>query len=156
MGDYSGFEFAFSDQTDESSICLSPNSLCAAGTTGAQNPPTYSVWGASFGFNLSTATTATGTVPVQLSGTGVTIALSSLPTGADMRVLVTVGSTSYCAVMTAVTQTLLWTSFNQTCWAPTVAGALMGAPDATNIQFQVSSGPTVGTFDFCVTAISFQ
>ena len=156
VGDYSGFEFAFADQTDESSICLSPNSLCAAGTTGAQNPPTYSVWGASFGFNLSTATTATGTVPVQLSGTGVTIALSSLPTGADMRVLVTVGSTSYCAVMTAVTQTLLWTSFNQTCWAPTVAGALMGAPDATNIQFQVSSGPTVGTFDFCVTAISFQ
>jgi hypothetical protein len=156
VGSYSGFEFAFSDQTDESSICLSPNSLCAAGTTGASDPPSYTVWGAGFGFNLSLLTTPTTPVPVQLSGTGVTVALSSLPTGANMQIILSVGATTYCALMTAATQTLLWTSFNQTCWAPTVAGALSGAPNATNIEFQVASSPTIGTFDFCVTAISFQ
>ena len=156
VGSYSGFEFAFSDQSDESSICLSPNSLCAAGSTGASDPPSYTVWGVGFGFNLSLLTTPTTPVPVQLSGTGVTVALSSLPTGANMQIILSVGATTYCAVMTAATQTLLWTSFNQTCWAPTVAGALSGAPNATNIEFQVASGSTVGTFDFCVTAISFQ
>ncbi|HJX62835.1 MAG TPA: hypothetical protein VJ860_02660, partial [Polyangia bacterium] len=139
-----------------STLCLDANSLCAAGTTGAQDPPTYLVWGAGFGFNLSTATTATTDVPVPLTGSGVTVSVSSLPTGADLRVQVKVGAVSYCAVMTTATQTIPWGSFNTTCWAPATGTALTGAPSTPNIQFQASSGKTAGTFDFCVTSVAFQ
>jgi hypothetical protein len=155
LGTYSGYGFTFTDGKG-STACMTPESLCAAGTTGAQDPPTYSVWGAGFGFNLSPATTETTSVPVQLSGTGVTVTVSSLPTGAELRVQVNVGTTAYCAKMTTATQTIPWSSFNSTCWAPTPAGALAGAPNTPNIQFQASSGTAAGTFDFCVTALSFQ
>jgi hypothetical protein len=155
VGAASGFIFSFTDAMP-SSICTATNSLCAAGTTGAQNPPTYSVWGAGFGFNLSPLSGVTASVPVQLSGSGISVTLSSLPTGATMRVQLTVGAQQYCAVMTTASQTIPWTSFNTTCWAPATGTALTGAPNATNIQFQASAGLTAGTFDFCVTALSFQ
>jgi len=73
-----------------------------------------------------------------------------------MRVQLTVGTQQYCAVMTTASQTIPWTSFNTTCWAPAAGTALTGAPNATNIQFEASAGLTAGTFDFCVTALSFQ
>jgi hypothetical protein len=95
-------------------------------------------------------------MPVQLSGTGVAVTLSSLPSGAEMRVQVIVGSTVYCARMTTVSQTIPWTSFNTACWAPTTGVALTGAPKTTSIDFQASSGTYAATFDFCVTALSFQ
>jgi hypothetical protein len=120
------------------------------------DPPTYSVWGAGFGFNLSPLATPTVPMPVQLSGTGVTVTLSSLPTGADMRVQVNVGGTHYCATMTSPSQTLPWTSFNTACWDPTTGTALTGAPNTSTLEFEASSGTTAGTFDFCVTALSFQ
>jgi hypothetical protein len=154
-GAFSGYDFSFPDGKG-STICLDANSLCAAGTTGAQDPPTYLVWGAGFGFNLSTATTATTDVPVPLTGSGVTVSVSSLPTGADLRVQVKVGAVSYCALMTTATQTIPWSSFNTTCWAPATGTALTGAPSTPNIQFQASSGKTAGTFDFCVTSVAFQ
>jgi hypothetical protein len=154
VGAYSGYDFSIADPTGKSSVCVAAGSLCGAGTVGAQNPPNYTVWGAGFGFNLSPYTTP---VPVQLSGSGVSVTLSSLPTGgASARVLVTVGTTQYCAVMTKATQTILWTSFNLTCWAPTAAGALTGPPNTSNIEFAAYSGTTAGAFDFCVTALSFQ
>jgi hypothetical protein len=127
---------------------------------GAQDPPNYTVWGAGFGFNLTPATTTTTDVPVQLAGTTVKVQLSSLPTGADMRLQVKhfVGTTgaTYCAVMTTATQTIPWTSFNTKCWIPATGTALTGPPNTPNIQFQASSRTTAGSFDFCVTALSFQ
>jgi hypothetical protein len=156
VGAYSGYDFSFDDKTGKSSVCAPASSLCGAGTVGAQNPPAYTVWGAGFGFNLSPQTVGTALVPVQLSGTGVTVTLTSLPTGADMRVQVAVGGAAYCAVMTMASQTLLWTAFNTKCWAPTTGAALTGPPNTPNIQFQASSRATAGSFDFCVTALSFQ
>jgi hypothetical protein len=156
VGPYGGYDFSFDDKTGKSSVCASAGSLCGAGITGAKDPPNYTVWGAGFGFNLSPLSTVTSTVPVQLSGTSVTVALSSLPTGADMHVQVTVNSAVYCAVMTAATQTIPWTAFNTQCWAPTTGTALTGAPNTPNIQFLASSLLTAGTFDFCVTSLSFQ
>ena len=154
---YSGYDFPLVDPTGKSSICMSPNTLCAAGTVGAQDPPTFKVWGAGCGFSLSPLTTATSTVPVQIIGSGVTVTLSSLPSGgASARVLVTVGTVQYCAVMTNTSQTIPWTSFNLTCWAPTPAGALTGPPIASNFQIQASAGTTAGAFDFCLTGLSFQ
>jgi hypothetical protein len=134
---------------------MSPDSLCVAGTTAAQDPPTYSVWGAGFGFNLSPDTTTTTTVEVQLAGAGVTVALSSLPTGAEARVQVTVGTTDYCAKMTTASQTLKWADFNSKCWDKS-GTALTAAPKTAKIQFQASSGTAAGTFDFCVTSLSFE
>ena len=160
VGAYSGYDFTFADPTGQSSVCMLPTSLCGAGTVGAQNPPSYTVWGAGFGFSLSLKTTPTTEVPVQLSGSGVTVKLSSLPTNADMRLQVKhfVGATgtTYCAIMTTASQTVLWTSFNTMCWDPTKGVALTGAPNTSNIQFQASSRATAGSFDFCVTALSFQ
>jgi hypothetical protein len=123
---------------------------------GAQDPPAYTVWGAGFGFNLSPQTAGTTSVPVQLSGSSVTVKLSSLPTGADMRVQVLVNGVAYCAVMTMASQTILWNAFNTKCWAPTTGTALTGPPNTPNIQFQASSRATAGSFDFCVTSLSFQ
>jgi hypothetical protein len=156
VGTYSGYDFSFADPTGKSSVCAPASSLCGAGTVGAQNPPNYTVWGAGFGFNLSPQTVGTAVVPVQLSGTGVTVTLTSLPTGADMRVQVAVGGVDYCAVMSAATQIIPWTAFNTKCWAPSTGIALTGAPNTPNIQFQASSRTTAGSFDFCVTAFSFQ
>ena len=156
VGPYSGYDFSLDDKTGKSSVCVSAGSLCGAGTTGAQDPPSYTVWGAGFGFNLAPQSTVTNIVPVQLSGTSVTVALSSLPTGASMRVQVTVGGAAYCAVMTAATQTIPWTTFNTKCWAPTTGTALAAAPNTPNIQFLASSLITAGSFDFCVTSLSFQ
>jgi hypothetical protein len=154
---YSGYDFPLVDPTGKSSICMAPNTLCAAGTVGAQDPPTFKVWGAGFGFSLSPLTTASSTVPVQIIGSGVTVTLSSLPTGgASARALVTVGADQYCAVMTKTSQTIPWTSFNLTCWAPTPAGALTGPPMASNFQIEASAGTTAGAFDFCLTGLSFQ
>jgi hypothetical protein len=93
---------------------------------------------------------------VQLSGTGVTVAVTSLPTGAPLTVTVYVGTTNYCAVISSATQTIPWTSFTTTCYAPATGVALTGAPNTPNISFNVGAGPTVGTFDFCVTALWFQ
>ena len=126
---------------------MAPNSLCVAGTTGAWNPPAGTVWGVGFGVNLSPFST-----PVQLSGTGVTVALTGLPAGVGM----TVGVAGYCAVITAATQTIPWTSFNTQCWDPAKGVALTGPPNSSNFQFQASSRTTAGSFDFCVTALSFK
>jgi len=159
VGAYSGYNFTFSDKT-KSSVCMLPTSLCGAGTVGAQDPPTYSVWGAGFGFSLSLLTTTTTDVPVQLAGTGVTVTVTSLPTNADMRLQVKhyVGTapTTYCAIMTTATQTIPWTSFNTQCWDPAKGVALTGPPNSSNFQFQASSRTTAGSFDFCVTALSFK
>jgi hypothetical protein len=127
-----------------------------AGTVGAYQAGPPAVWGGGFGVNLSPLTNATTEVPVQLSGTGITVALTNLPTGAGLEVTVSVETTTYCAVMTAATQTIPWTSFNTICSDPTTDVALTGAPNTPGIGFTVTSGPTVATFDFCVTAISFQ
>jgi hypothetical protein len=156
VGTYSGYDFGFSDGLG-STYCVDANSLCAAGTTAAQNPPAYTIWGAGFGFSLSPLTTLTTSVPVQLTGSGVSVTLSSLPTGgATARVQVTVDGTQYCAVMTAASQTIPWASFNTKCWAATTGTALTGAPNTTNVQIEASAGATAGAYDFCVTALSFQ
>jgi hypothetical protein len=153
-GTYTGYDFTYSDGKT-SSICLSANSLCAAGVTGAQDPPAYSVYGAGFGFNLSPDTTLTSVVELQLSGSGVSIAVTSLPTGADLRIQTNVGGADYCAKMTTATQTIPWTTFNTKCWDNT-GTALAGAPKTAKIEFQASSLTTAGSFDFCVTSVSFQ
>jgi len=155
VGAYSGSALADTDGT--STICMSANSLCVAGSTNTSNSTdTATNWGVEFGFDLSPNSTSTNLVGVQLAGSGISVKLSSLPTGAQARVQVTVAPHYYCAVMSAASQTLPWTSFNTACWNNT-GTYLTGAPTAaTQILITVNSEAGVaGSFDLCVTSLSF-
>lgn len=162
VGTFSGYGFKYSDadggKAGKSTICMAPDSLCAAGTTGAQDPPTYATWGAGIGFNLSPASSGTTATPVQLGGTGITVTFSSLPSPGGARVQMTVGGADYCANVLTPTATLLWSDFNTKCWNKAEAGAvaLAGAPLTPKIQFQAVAGALAGTFDFCITALTIQ
>ena len=70
VGTYSGSGFTLTDGL-ASTICLSANSLCAAGTTNPlKSSDTSANWGAVFGFYLSPDSTAANSVGVQLAGSG--------------------------------------------------------------------------------------
>jgi hypothetical protein len=157
VGPYSGSASTFSDGVS-STICLSGNTLCAAGTTNASKSTNTTInWGTAFDFNLSPNSTDTDLVGVQLSGSGIFVTLSSLPTGAQARVQVMVGNAAYyCAAMSASSQTLPWASFNTACWNNS-GTYLSGAPTAaTSIAIVVSSEAGVaGSFDLCVTSLAF-
>jgi hypothetical protein len=156
----SGYGFKYSDadggKGGKSTICMAADSLCAAGTTGAQDPPTYLTWGAGIGFNLSPASSGTTSTPVQLSGTGISVTFSSLPSPGGARVQLTSGGVDYCANVLTPTATLVWADFNTTCWDPTKGTALTGAPLTPKIQFQAVAGALAGAFDFCITALTIQ
>jgi hypothetical protein len=156
----SGYGFKYSDadggKGGKSTICMAADSLCAAGTTAVQDPPAYLTWGAGIGFNLSPASVGTTSVPVQLSGTGITVAFSSLPLPGGARVQMSVGGKDYCALVLTPTATLLWADFNTACWDKT-GTALTGPPLTPKIQFQAAAGAlAAGTFDFCITALTIQ
>ena len=156
VGAYSGYTFTATDGLT-STVCVSANSLCAAGTTNTLKSNDGSAnWGIAFGFFLSPNSTATNLVGVQLAGSGISVNLSSLPTGAQSRIQVTVGSTSYCATLSSATQTLPWTSFSTACWSNS-GTYLTGAPTtATQIVITVNSKAGIaGSFDLCVTSLSF-
>ena len=157
VGPYSGSGFTVSDGL-ASTICLSANSLCAAGTTNALKSSDISAnWGAVFGFYLSPDSTAANPVGVQLAGSGISATMSSLPIGAQAGVQVTVGNAAYyCATMSASSQTFPWASFNTACWNNS-GTYLTGAPTAaTQIVIKINSEAGVaGSFDFCVTSLAF-
>ncbi len=160
VGPYSGSSFAVSDKLT-STICLSTSSLCAAGTTNPLKSPDISTnWGATFGFFLRPESTTNESFEIQLTGTGVSVTLSSLPTGAQARVQLTTGnlasSVNYCTTMTSASQTFPWASFNTACWDDS-GMFLSGTPtNAKAFAVQVSSEAGVaGSFDLCVTSVSF-
>jgi hypothetical protein len=153
VGAYSGS--AFVSNTTGSTFCLSSNCVCAAGPTPQFNA-TVNNWGADFGFNLSPNSTSTNLIPVQLVGKGVSVTLSNLPSVPVVRINVLVGGTSYCATIATASQTIPWTSFNSSCWDDTgsfLSGNVLNA--ATSLYFVINSTSAGGTFDFCVTSISF-
>jgi hypothetical protein len=138
VGAYRG-NLATAADTAGSHVCVAPDSFCANGSS-------TGTWGVAVGVNLYTSATP---VPVQLTGTGLTFQLSSLPPQ-GMRAQVTIGYYSfYYAPITSVSQTIAWTSFSNG------STHLTGAPAATQIVFVVN-GSTGGTFDFCVTSLSFS
>ena len=147
IGTYGGPAFTATDGVT-STICISADSLCAAGQTPSYNS-TANNWGADFGFSATTP------IPI-LSGAGVSVTLSTLPTLQTIRVNVVVAGTIYCAAMTAASQTIAWTDFYTQCWNAG-AGTSLGtaAPTtATSVYFVVNSSMVGGPFDFCVTSMS--
>jgi hypothetical protein len=146
-GTYAGYLYVYSDGT--STICAGPDSLCASGTTGVADTA-GKIWGAGVGINLDKAEPP---ADVQLSGTGMTYALSSLPTQ-GLRAQVTVGGKDYCVKLASASGTVAWTDFNTACWDNS-GTKLTGAPKTAHLGFQVTAATAAGTFDFCVTKVSF-
>ena len=144
-----GYAYSFADKGG-SKICLDPNSLCANGTTAVADSK-GTIWGAGMGFNLDKSSTPAA---VQITGTGMTYALSSLPTQ-GLRATVTVGTTDYCVKLVLTKGTVAWTDFNTACWDNS-GTKLSGAPLTPHVGFEVTAAATASSFDFCVTTVSFQ
>jgi hypothetical protein len=152
----------------QTQICQASGTLCFAGTLTPANPPSYSDYGAGIGVNLSVSPDGGATNPaVQLSGTGVTVKVNTIPAG-GLRVQVVVpsadggASTTYCANLTSTTNgtSIPWTMFNTTCWT-TGGVALTGAPETNAIQVAIPSttapdGSAGEPFSFCVESITLQ
>ncbi len=154
LGD-GGYAYSYSDAAKggTSSVCLDALALCGAGSTGAMSTAT---WGAGIGVNLNQAMGMSP--PMQnyaVTGSGISYTLSNLPSqGASL--IIDNGGMDYCAELSSATGTVKWSAFNLTCWAPTPAGDLSGAPStATHVNFQVNAAAAAAPFDFCVTAASF-
>ena len=159
LGSYSGSSFAVTDERS-STACLSASSLCAAGTTNSlDSTDTSANWGATFGFYLRPESTPSASFEVALTGTGVAVTLSSLPTGAQARVQLTTGnlaySIDYCATLTSASQVVPWRSFNTVCSNGSGLSPSDPPADAKSIAVQVASEAGVaGTFDLCVTSLT--
>jgi hypothetical protein len=152
VGTYSGYLYVYSDgeKSGPSKVCAGPDSLCASGSTGVADTK-GTIWGAGVGFNLDKAATPAA---VQLSGTGMTYALSAMP-AQGMRAQVTVAGSDYCVKLASASGTVAWTDFNTACWDDS-GTALTGAPNTPHVAFQVTAGSTAGNFDFCVKSVSFE
>jgi len=150
----SGYDFGYKDIGPMTTFCLATNAACMKGTLTAVNPPSYSYYGAGLGINLGPIVGGTTMpAPVQLGGTGISIALSSFP-ASGLRVQVTVGGVAYCASLATASATIPWAGFNTKCYdSPPDGVALTGAPAATDIEVQVPAGSTEESYDFCITSL---
>jgi hypothetical protein len=151
-----GYPYAYDDGMG-STACLDSAALCTTGTTAVTNA-SGSIWGAGLGIQLNqamatgTASPAVGTYAA--TGTGITYALSDLPSQ-GMRMVIDDGGTDYCAPLGAASGTVDWASFNTKCWDDS-GTSLSGPPaTATHIQFQVTADASATPFNFCVTSVAF-
>jgi hypothetical protein len=149
VGTYAGYTYIYADKGG-SKVCIAADSLCGNGSTAIADAK-GTIWGAGIGFNLDKSTTPAA---VQLAGTGMTYALSSLPSQ-GMRAQVSVSGTDYCAKLASASGTVKWTDFNTACWDNS-GTSLTAAPSTPHIGFQVTAGTTAATFDFCVTKVTLE
>jgi hypothetical protein len=167
-----GYVFAFSDAKvgGPSTACVNSTMFCGKGTIGMANPPSYSYYGGGIGVNLSQPSGSMGLgAPFAATGTGISYAISSFPTvgtGGAVRLIIDNGATAgangadYCAAITTATGMVPWSMFFTQCYnlpGGDAGAGLSGPPTtASHVQFQVASGMTAGSFDFCVTSLKFM
>jgi hypothetical protein len=132
--------------------CAATNAACLAGQTTPANPPSYSYYGIGLGINLAKGTPVP---PQQLTGSGLTVKLSSLPPS-GARVVMTVAGVDYCAPIATNPITIPWATFNTMCWNPSMGTALPFAPATPHIEVQVVSDASVHMVDFCVEQLTWQ
>lgn len=158
-----GYVYPYGDGT--STACVDSAALCGKGSVGAQNPPTYSIYGSGFGVNVNQASGATTSGSVTPTASGLTWAVSGTIPAGGLQISITAG-TGPCAAasgccfrpaagtMSGMTS---WSSFTQACYNPPAeAGAGLSMADGiSKINFQGVSGMAASTYDFCVTALSF-
>ncbi len=162
IGAYTGYGFIYSDKTDggASTITQKGTSLCASGVAGAVVGMAYSkYWGAGIGVNLNQKAVPMSPVdPIQLAGSGVSIAIAT-PPATEIRAVIDDGGVAYCAVLKGASTALAWSDFNTTCWDKTLpeSKALAKAPLATSLKVQViTSADADRPFDYCIASIDFK
>jgi len=154
-----GYTFAFSDGLPMGSTsCVSTTAFCGMGTIGVANA-TYTIYGGGIGVNLNqviaTGAASPPILTLPATGAGIAYTLSSLPT-LGARLIIDNAGKDYCAILTAASGTVDWASFNTACYSPATGVALAGPPTATHVEFEVPSGMTAGSFNFCVTSLKFM
>jgi hypothetical protein len=168
-----GYAFGYSDSENmmpqlpgTSTATLAADfSLCISGNVMAlpamPTPADYSNdWGCGIGVNLNQAMATmmgqmTPKMPYTLTGTGVTVTVSNLPSCTTARVVLDQnGATpAYCAPLTSGVE-IPWSAFNTACWDGS-GTSLSGPPSSQAIKVQFVTGMTACTFtDFCITDIS--
>ena len=161
-----GYAFSYSDSdppsgTGTSKATLAADgSLCITGNTMALPPNTtpaeYSAdWGCGIGVNLNQAMGMnTPEMSYTMTGSGVTVNVSNLPSCAQARVVLDQGGMNpVCAALTPGVA-IPWSAFNTTCWT-TGGTALSGPPSSQSIKVQFVTSPTECDFsNFCLTQIS--
>jgi hypothetical protein len=158
-----GYVSPYSDSppngTGSSVACTNGGAMCTGGTIG---PQSASAPGTTYGAGVSIGLTGmSATAPaIAATGTGITYALTNLPSGMTVQLQIDSAGASYCFTLATMAATVPWAMF-KSCYAQTGAPAgqaLTGAPTATTkIQFQVNSSPTTsGTpYNFCITSLAF-
>jgi hypothetical protein len=160
-----GYAYAFSDATiaGPSTACVLPTAFCGHGSSGPANMmaegtvAAYGFYGGGIGVNIDEAMGASAPVAYTPTGNGITYAVTSVPMG--LRLIIGDGptGTDYCAMLTAPSGTLPWSSFYSACYDTPPTGALTAAPSSTHVEFEVASNTTAAvSWDFCVTALSFS
>jgi hypothetical protein len=154
-----GYSYNYADKMG-SMACNDANALCGAGMTAAKDTAGM-IWGAGIGFNLNQMmATGSASPPINMfavptTAKGIAYGLSALPTQ-GARLIIDQAGADYCFTMAAGTGNVPWAMFNTKCWDNS-GTALTGAPSmATHIQFQVNAATAAGSFDFCVTSVSFM
>jgi hypothetical protein len=168
-GSPGGYGFVYADglppktPTGTSTAMLATDmTLCMSGHVmslpASPSPADYmNDWGLGIGVNLNQMMgmgDGGGGTPMgfALTGTGITVTTSGVPMCTSARVVIDHGGMDYCATLTDGKE-IPWSQFNQTCWMPTAAGALAGAPmDATQlkVQFVTSKAGPCDFTKFCL------
>jgi hypothetical protein len=150
-----GFVYSYSD-TGGSSACVSGAAFCGAGTAAAF--VAGKTYGAGIGINLNETPTSSvpGIYAAPAGSTGVSYALSSLPTGTVYMIIVN-GGTDYYATLTAASGTIPWSMFVTTPYEPDASAPLGGPPQmATQLNIQINAGAAANMFNFCVTSLKIM
>jgi len=154
-----GFTFSYSDGNG-STACVDTDHFCGTGVTGIGDS-LGAIWGAQIGVHLNEANMPDppdNPYPVPPSAVGIFYQVSRMPTQ-GIRLITDVNGVDYCALVTATSGVVRWTSFNTQCWQPTL-GAYLAGPPATShkIVFEVPAiyGGPATPFNFCVDSVGYQ
>jgi hypothetical protein len=157
-----GYAYEYSDFTATPSgpsiACLNSSVFCGGGSTGTATQG----YGAGIGVNLNQVAGsmgAPGTYTVPTSKSGIAYTLTSLPTPSARILIDNPAGNDYCAAITMASGMVPWSAFYPRCYNLPAgdAGAPLGSAPAgaTHVEFQVNSGAAAGSFNFCVTSLSF-
>jgi len=160
-----GYATGYSDSQNQApmspgtstSTLATGGALCISGTVGQVTGNDYTDdWGCGLSVNLNQAM-GTGTTAgfYTLTGTGVIVDTTTVPSCTTARVVLDQnGTTTYCAALTPGVE-IPWSTFNTACWNNS-GTALTGPPtsQAIKIQFVASAMQACPFTNFCVTGMT--
>ncbi len=135
---------------------LTTGALCISGNVGQIVNSDYTDdWGCGLGLNLNQAQgVSTPKNGYLMTGSGVTVDTSAIPSCTTARLIIDQEGTAYCAPFTPGVL-IPWATFNTECW--TNAGTYLSGPptsQALKVQFVASATGACPFTDFCITQVS--